>query len=246
MRSSTTPPSAAQHSVYCALPGPIRPQIVGQRGVDELRRARAHHQRLAEVTDVEQADRLAGGGVLADGAGVGHRHQPAAERRERGAQRAVLLSRGPCNRSVSVTANNQLIRHRIVRVDRREHRTRIPAPAVTVATSPCPSEAWAGGADRSRRDRRVPAPTATARRRWSADRSSTPRPSARSRSACARWAPRAAPSRSPGCTCRRCRWAACWPSDWAPRATSGRPRRSAAPPVWRPARCRVSRPSSPR
>ena len=76
------------------LARPDAAQVVGERGVDELRRARAHHQRLAEVTDVEQADRFAGGRVLAHGAGVGHRHQPSAEGREGGTQRAVLTLEG--------------------------------------------------------------------------------------------------------------------------------------------------------
>ena len=46
-------------------------------------------ERLAEVADVEQSDGRAGGVVLGDRAGVGDRHQPAAELGERGAELAV-------------------------------------------------------------------------------------------------------------------------------------------------------------
>ena len=58
---------------------PDAAQVVGECGVDELGGAGATHQGLAEVADVEQADGLAGGVVLGHGAGVRHRHQPAAE-----------------------------------------------------------------------------------------------------------------------------------------------------------------------
>ena len=86
-----TPPESLQHNVYCALPGPIRRQVVGQSGVDVLRRARAPHRGLAEVTDVEEADGVAGRGVLGDRARVGHRHRPAAEFSETGAEFAVAV-----------------------------------------------------------------------------------------------------------------------------------------------------------
>ena len=86
-----TPPDSVQHSVYCALPGPDAAQVVGECGVDELRRARPADQRLAEVADVEQADGVAGRVVLADGAGVRHRHQPAAELGETCAQLAMAV-----------------------------------------------------------------------------------------------------------------------------------------------------------
>jgi len=43
------------------------------------------------VADVEQPDGVAGRGVLADGAGIRHRHQPAAELSEACAQFAVAV-----------------------------------------------------------------------------------------------------------------------------------------------------------
>ena len=66
-------------------------QVVGERGVDEIRGARSANQRLAQVADVEQADGVAGRGVLADGAGIRHRHQPAAELSEACAEFAVAV-----------------------------------------------------------------------------------------------------------------------------------------------------------
>ena len=69
-------------------------QVVGQRGVDELRGAGPADQRLAQVTDIEQANSGAGCGVLGDGAGIRHRHQPAAELGEARAQRAVTVIQG--------------------------------------------------------------------------------------------------------------------------------------------------------
>ncbi len=45
-------------------------EVVGQRGVDELRGAGPAHQRLAQVTDIEQANGIARRGVLGDGAGI--------------------------------------------------------------------------------------------------------------------------------------------------------------------------------
>jgi hypothetical protein len=66
-------------------------QVVGERGVDELRSTGSADHRLAEVADVEQADGVARRVVLADGAGVCHRHQPTAELRETCAQLAVAV-----------------------------------------------------------------------------------------------------------------------------------------------------------
>ena len=79
------PVASSQHSVYCACPGAIRPRSLVRRGVDVRRGARAADRRLAEVADVEDADRLAHGGVLLDHAGgVLQRHRPAAELGELG------------------------------------------------------------------------------------------------------------------------------------------------------------------
>ncbi len=80
---------AAQRVLSLARPDAA--QVVGECGVDELRRTRTANQRLAEVADVEQADGVAGGVVLADGAGIRHRHQPAAELRETCAQLAMAF-----------------------------------------------------------------------------------------------------------------------------------------------------------
>ena len=86
--------ASSQHSVYCALPGSIFAEVVGQRRVDELGRARPGDHRLAEVADVEDADRLADGGVLLDHAGgVLQRHRPAAELGELRAERHVPVVR---------------------------------------------------------------------------------------------------------------------------------------------------------
>ena len=84
---------AAQRVLRLARPDAA--QVVGERGVDELRGTRPADQRLAEVADVEQADGVAGRVVLADGAGIGHRHQPAAELGETGAQLAVAIFQRP-------------------------------------------------------------------------------------------------------------------------------------------------------
>ena len=69
------------------LAGSDSAQIVGQRGVDERSRARSADQ----VADVEQSDGVACRVVLADGAGVRHRHQPAAELGETCAQLAMAV-----------------------------------------------------------------------------------------------------------------------------------------------------------
>ena len=73
------------------LAGPDPAQVVGERGVDELGRARAAHQRLTEMADVEQADGVAGGVVLADRSRVGDGHQPTAELGEAGPQFTVAV-----------------------------------------------------------------------------------------------------------------------------------------------------------
>ena len=86
------PVASSQHSVYCALPGRDLAEVVGQRRVDERRGAGPDDHRLAEVADVEDADRLADGGVLLDHAGgVLQRHRPAAELGELGAERHVAV-----------------------------------------------------------------------------------------------------------------------------------------------------------
>ena len=81
MRSSTTPPFSLQHNVYCALPSWMRPRSLARQALTKSRGARAGDARLAEVRDVEDADRRAHRGVLADdaAAGVLDRHLPAAE-----------------------------------------------------------------------------------------------------------------------------------------------------------------------
>ena len=83
---------AAQRVLRLARPDAA--QVVGERGVDELRGARSADQRLTEVADVEQADRVAGGGVLTDRARIRHRHQPAAELGETGAQLTMAVFQG--------------------------------------------------------------------------------------------------------------------------------------------------------
>ena len=91
------PVASSQHSVYCALPGLDPAEVVGERAVDVRRRARARDHGLAEVADVEDADRLADGRVLLDHAGgVLQRHRPAAELGELRAERhvAVVQRRG--------------------------------------------------------------------------------------------------------------------------------------------------------
>ena len=69
-------------------------EVVGERGVDELRGAGPANQCLAQVTDIEQAHGVAGSGVLGDGAGVRHRHQPSAELGELRAQFAMTVLQG--------------------------------------------------------------------------------------------------------------------------------------------------------
>ena len=88
-------------TVRCAAQCVLRPagadtaEVVGKRGVDELRGARTRHQCFTEMTDIEQSHRIPGGGVLGDGSHIGHRHQPAAEGRKRGATIAVATLQGP-------------------------------------------------------------------------------------------------------------------------------------------------------
>ena len=67
-------------------------QVGGQAVVDERGSTRTGDRRLAQVRDVEDADRGAHRGVLGDhpGAGVGDRHVPAAEGAHRRAERHVL------------------------------------------------------------------------------------------------------------------------------------------------------------
>ena len=60
------PVASSQHSVYCALPGRDPAEVVAQRRVDVRRGAGAGDHRLAEVADVEDADRLAHRRVLLD------------------------------------------------------------------------------------------------------------------------------------------------------------------------------------
>ncbi len=68
-------------------------EVVAQRRVDEGRSTRPAHEGLAEVADVEDADRLAHRGVLLDHSrpGVLQRHRPAAELRELRTERDVPL-----------------------------------------------------------------------------------------------------------------------------------------------------------
>jgi len=95
------PPGRCAAQGVLGSPGTDPAQIVGQRGVDEIRCAGTPHQRLAQMADVEEPDGLAGGPVLADRAGVGDGHQPSAELGEGGAavpvpflERSVLQIRG--------------------------------------------------------------------------------------------------------------------------------------------------------
>ena len=90
----------AAHRVL-RLAGGDPPEVVGQAGVDEVRRAGARDRRLAQVADVEDADALAHGGVLADdaAAGVLDRHRPSPRsrpswRRGRRGARAGVRSAG--------------------------------------------------------------------------------------------------------------------------------------------------------
>ena len=74
------------------LAGSDAAEVVGQRGVDVFAAAPGPaHQCLAEMTDVEEADGVAGRVVLADRARVGHRHEPAPEFGEAGTQFAVAV-----------------------------------------------------------------------------------------------------------------------------------------------------------
>ena len=85
---------AAQRVLRLARADPA--QVVGEGAVDEVDGARAGDDGLAEVADVEDADRLADRGVLLDHAGgVLQRHRPAAEVRELRAERLVpVVERG--------------------------------------------------------------------------------------------------------------------------------------------------------
>ena len=80
---------AAQRVLRLAGTDPA--EVVGECGVDVLGRARSAHRRLPEVADVEKADGGAGCRVLADGARVGNRHQPAGELGEAGAELTVPI-----------------------------------------------------------------------------------------------------------------------------------------------------------
>ena len=87
MRSSTTPPSSAQQSVYWAWPGAIRPRsAVRQRSTNAAAPGPGDRQ-LAEMAHVEDPDGRAHRRVLGDGpARVGDRHRPPAEGAHRRAE----------------------------------------------------------------------------------------------------------------------------------------------------------------
>ena len=63
------------------LPGLDASEVVGEARVEERRRPRPAHQRLAEVAHVEQAHRIADGGVFGQHSPTGElqRHAPATE-----------------------------------------------------------------------------------------------------------------------------------------------------------------------
>ena len=90
------PVAASQHSVYCALPGRIRPRSLLSVALMYAAAPGPVHDRLAEVADVEDADGLADRGVLLDHAGgVLERHGPAAELGELGPEGDVpVVQRG--------------------------------------------------------------------------------------------------------------------------------------------------------
>ena len=90
------------------LAGTHPSEVVGERGVDVRRRTRPAHHGLAEMADVEKADRLADGGVLLDDAAAGilDRHLPAAEVGHLRAQRDVaVVQRRTLGRSVAHRAD---------------------------------------------------------------------------------------------------------------------------------------------
>ena len=156
---------AAQRVLRLARPDPV--EVVGECGVDVLRGARPAHERLAEVADVEQADGGARRGVLADGAGIGDRHQPAAELREGRAELPV---------PVLEWAVEGIAHPSHLRVDAREPREhRIPVPHRDRRLLAAPPGGGRDGADRARRQRRrrtvgARRGLASARRRGRGDR----------------------------------------------------------------------------
>jgi hypothetical protein len=90
---------AAQGVLRLAVPD--LPEVVAQRRVDVRRRARTGDHQLAEVADVEDADRLPHRGVLLEHAtpGILQRHLPARElRHPRPECDVTIMQRGPEHR----------------------------------------------------------------------------------------------------------------------------------------------------
>ena len=89
---------AAEHRVLRVAVGE-RPHVVGGEPLAGRGRVRPAHLDLAHVAHVEEPGSGADGAVLLEDAAVRHRHLPAAELDELGAERAVLLvERRPCER----------------------------------------------------------------------------------------------------------------------------------------------------
>ena len=104
MRSSTTPPSSAQHRVYCAWPGAIRSIPLVRQASTYAAAPGPRTDGLAQVRDVEDADGLAHGCVLLEDAttGIVDGHLPPAEVGELGAEGYVpVVERGVSQSRVS-------------------------------------------------------------------------------------------------------------------------------------------------
>ena len=86
--------------------------VEGRHRTQQLGCLRPPHPRPREVRDVEDADTLAHGLVLADDAPVLERHLPAREGGEAGAQRLVALMQRELSETAS-TAGAALFRHRL-------------------------------------------------------------------------------------------------------------------------------------
>ena len=107
MMSSTTCASAgSSRCVYCARPGPIRPQVVGERPLQRVERARPRDLHRAEMRHVEHDRVVAARPVLLEHAGVLDRHVPAAERRPSGRRGpGAAASSGLCRSASPIPAS---------------------------------------------------------------------------------------------------------------------------------------------